>query len=132
MKLPPHVKGYISNGRQYYYFRGTKVQLPGLPWSPEFMEVHARMMATREAPAPVVIGATRTQAGSVNAGLVAYYLSGRFTHDLGDGTLVGAGLVEDLDPATAVLGIIAAAIQADDLRAPQAPGKAEQQHRTVP
>jgi integrase len=86
MKLPKHVKGYTVGDRQYFYFRGTKVRLPGLPWSPEFMDVHARMMATLAAPGPVVIGASRTLTGTVNAGLVAYYTSTRFTHDLGEGT----------------------------------------------
>jgi integrase len=52
------------------------------------MEVHARMMAQRQAPGPIVIGASRTVAGTVNAGLVVYYGSGRFTHDLAEGTRI--------------------------------------------
>jgi integrase len=88
VKPPPNVKGYRVGDRQYYYFRGTKVRLPGLPWSPEFMEVHARMMAQRQAPGPIVIGASRTVAGTVSAGLVVYYGSGRFTHDLAEGTRI--------------------------------------------
>jgi integrase len=82
-KNPPNIKAYRVGDKTYFYFRGTTVKLPGLPWSPEFMDVHARMMATV---APVVIGASRTAQGSVNAGLVLYYGSTRFTHDLGEGT----------------------------------------------
>ncbi len=40
-------------------------------------------------------------------------------------------LVEDLDPAAAVLGLVAAAIQANDLGAAQAAGKAQEQHGAV-
>jgi len=82
-KLPANVKGYTSKGRTYFYFRGTSVRLPGLPWSPEFMEVHARMMAGKPA---VDIGARRTVAGSVSAALVAYYRSADWNDGLADST----------------------------------------------
>jgi integrase len=85
LKLPFNVKAYTVGDRTYFYFRGTNVRLPGLPWSPEFMAVHAQMMAARQAPAggpaPLVIGKRLTIAGSVNAAIVAYYQSAAF----GDG-----------------------------------------------
>lgn len=85
-KNPPNVKAYRVEykGRfyTYYYFRGTKVQLPGLPHSPEFMEVHARMMANHKQRDPSVIGASRTLAGTVQAAVVAYYTSTVFTREL--------------------------------------------------
>ena len=40
-------------------------------------------------------------------------------------------LVENFDPAAAILGLVAAAIEADDLGAAQAAGEAEQQHGAV-
>lgn len=40
-------------------------------------------------------------------------------------------LVEDLDPAGRILGLVTATIQPDDLRAPQAAGKADQQHGAI-
>src|ERR1700760_1639987 len=89
LKLPDYVKGYISNGRPYFYYRrnGAKdVRLPGLPWSPEFMEAHARAEAAYEAPGLVEIGASRTVAGTVNAGLVVYYQSTAFTSGLATGS----------------------------------------------
>src|SRR6516165_10701222 len=78
LKLPDYVKGYISNGRPYFYYRrdGAKdVRLPGLPWSPEFMGAHAKAEAAYRAPGRVEIGASRTVFGTVNAALVLYYQS---------------------------------------------------------
>jgi integrase len=86
LKLPFNVKGYTVGDRDYYYFRGTKVRLPGLPWSPEFMAVHEQMMATLKAPVPVVIGQARTKPGSINAALVAYYQSAAFCDGLAEST----------------------------------------------
>ena len=45
-----------------------KVRLPGLPWSPEFME--ARELALKGDSGKVDIGASRTVAGTVSAALV--------------------------------------------------------------
>ena len=57
-----------------HYFRrhGLRVPLPGLPGSTEFNEADAQ--ALDEAPAPAVIGASRTIPGSVNAMIVGYRL----------------------------------------------------------
>jgi integrase len=88
LKLPKFVKHYIDRtGKARFYFRrrGIKpVPLPGLPWSPKFMEAHARAMAA--ATVPVVIGAARTKLGSVDAALVAYYRSADFCDGLAAST----------------------------------------------
>jgi integrase len=89
LKLPNYVKGYVSNERPYFYYRrdGAKdVRLPGLPWSPEFMEAYARAEAAHKAPGRVEIGASRTAAGTVDAGLVVYYRSTAFSSGLASGT----------------------------------------------
>jgi|SoimicmetaTmtLPC_FD_contig_51_3108290_length_1312_multi_3_in_0_out_0_2 integrase len=63
-----------------HYFRrhGLRVPLPGLPGSTEFNEAYAQ--ALDEAPAPAVIGASRTIPGSVNAMIVGYLGSAAFHH----------------------------------------------------
>ena len=90
LKLPQYVKHYIDrNGKARFYYRraGLKeVPLPGLPWSPDFMQAWEKAHAAYKAPAPVIIGASRTLAGTVNAGLVAYYQSTVFKNDLGQST----------------------------------------------
>ena len=73
--------------RFYYRRAGVKeVPLPGLPWSPEFMRAWEKADAAYKGPSRVVVGASRTEAGSVNAGLVAYYQSTAFKNDLGQNT----------------------------------------------
>jgi integrase len=82
------VNGYVSKGKAYYYFRGTNILLPGLPWSPEFMAVHSQLMAQHVTGAPVApeLGARRTVAGSVSAALVAYYRSADWNDGLSPST----------------------------------------------
>jgi hypothetical protein len=86
LKLPNYVKHYIDrSGKARFYYRraGVKeVVLPGLPWTPEFMAAWEKANVAYQAPEKVVIGASRTIAGSVNAGLAAYYTATAFTHDL--------------------------------------------------
>jgi integrase len=72
---PKHVQAFIDrNGCARYYLRkpGLKrVPLPGLPWSPEFMEAYEAALKTNwERPQ---IGASRTKPGTVNAAIVSYY-----------------------------------------------------------
>src|SRR4029077_14223576 len=90
LKRPRYVKHYIDrSGKARFYYRrpGTKeVPLPGLPWSPEFMQAWEKVHATYKGLAPVIIGASRTVAGTVSAGLVAYYQSTAFKSDLGQST----------------------------------------------
>jgi hypothetical protein len=78
---PPHVHGYIDqHGKPKFYYRVVgrpKVRLPGLPWSIEFMAAYDEAK-NGQAPRPE-IGAKRTVAGTVNAGLVSYYQSSAFT-----------------------------------------------------
>src|SRR5262249_30840592 len=75
LKLPRYINAYVDrNGKARYYFRraGFKsVALPGLPWSPEFMQAYEAAKA--EQPAP--IGATRVLPGSVHALAISYYSS---------------------------------------------------------
>jgi integrase len=90
LKLPRYVKHYIDrNGKARFYYRraGVKeVPLPGLPWSPSFMQALQKAHAAYKAPDAVILGASRTVAGTVNAGLVAYYQSTAFKSDLGQST----------------------------------------------
>ncbi|MGY3490227.1 site-specific recombinase XerD [Bradyrhizobium sp. USDA 4011] len=86
-KLPRYTHGYIDrHGHARFYFRraGQKsVALPGLPWSPQFMEVYER--ALKEG-AAIEIGAKRTKVGSVSAALVSYYQSSAFADGLAKST----------------------------------------------
>jgi integrase len=79
-KLPRYTHGYIDqHGKSRFYLRRpgyAKVALPGLPWSPEFME--AREHAIKTETAKIQIGAGKTVAGTVNAALISYYQSTAF------------------------------------------------------
>src|SRR5690349_1249049 len=57
-----------------------RVPLPGLPWSPEFMEAREKVLRS-DWTAPE-LGTSRTRAGTVNAALVSYYQSSAFTDGL--------------------------------------------------
>jgi integrase len=78
---PPHVHGYIDqHGKPKFYYRVVgrpKVRLPGLPWSVEFMAAYDQAKSGQGTPPE--IGAKRTVAGTVSAGLVSYYQSSAFT-----------------------------------------------------
>lgn len=79
-KAPRYTRGFVDrHGKARWYFRreGFKSEsLPGLPWSPEFMEAYSAAMAGEAA--AVEIGASRTKPGTVNAACVSYYNSGAF------------------------------------------------------
>jgi integrase len=80
MRRPPKfVHGFIDrHGRPRFYFRRAgfkQVPLPGLPWSPEFMEAY--QAALNETPR-VEIGGGRTVAGTVNAVVIGYFASAAF------------------------------------------------------
>jgi hypothetical protein len=79
LKLPRFVHGFVDrHGKARFYFRRTgfkRVPLPGLPWSPEFMEKY--QAALDETPR-VEIGAGRTVAGTVNAVVIGYFGSAAF------------------------------------------------------
>jgi integrase len=78
-RAPKYVHGFIDrHGRPRFYFRRNgfkRVALPGLPWSPEFMEVY--QAAFDETPR-VDVGAGRTIAGTVNAVVIGYFSSAAF------------------------------------------------------
>src|SRR5215475_50 len=76
MKLPHGCKRYIDHtGKVRTYYRHTRppTALPGLPWSPEFMEAYQAAVASAGRDKQWVIGAPRTKPGSLNAALVKYY-----------------------------------------------------------
>jgi hypothetical protein len=80
MRRPPkYVHGFIDrHGRPRFYFRRAgfkRVPLPGLLWSPEFMEKY--QTALDETPR-VEVGAARTVAGTVNAVVIGYFASAAF------------------------------------------------------
>jgi integrase len=87
-KHPKYTHSFIDHdGKPRFYLRvpGRKrVPLPGLPWSPEFMEARERALQG-EWTAPE-IGSSRTKAGTVNAALVSYYQSTAFTEGLAEST----------------------------------------------
>ena len=67
MKLPKYVQAWVDReGRSHHYFRRRgypRIRLPGLPWSPPFMEAY---QAALEGPA-LAIGAKRVKPGSAHA-----------------------------------------------------------------
>ena len=76
LKLPPGCKRYVDHTgvvRTYYRHTTPPTPLPGLPWSAEFMAAYDAAKACAGTRQAVMIGASRTQAGSLNAALVKYY-----------------------------------------------------------
>jgi integrase len=75
MKLPRYVHGFVDrHGKARYYFRRPgfkKAALPGVPWSPEFMQAYETAFAGQRS----LIGATRVQSGSMRALAISYYQS---------------------------------------------------------
>jgi len=75
---PKFVHGFIDrHGRPRFYFRRAgfkKIPLPGLPWSPAFMEAYETALAGQ----PLQIGSARTKPGTVRALAVSYFNSPDF------------------------------------------------------
>ena len=73
-RLPRYVHGYLDrHGKPRHYLRrpGQKeVPLPGMPWSPEFMEAYEAAMNSA---APVIIGETRSAPGTVAEAVARYF-----------------------------------------------------------
>src|SRR5262245_45964306 len=74
MRRPPKfVQAFIDrNGKPRFYLRrpGYKsVPLPGLPWSPQFMEAYEAALSRQQLP----IGANKTKPGTVSAAIIGYY-----------------------------------------------------------
>src|SRR5215813_4339397 len=81
LKLPHGCKRYEDHTgvlRTYYRHTSPPTPLPGLPWSPEFMAAYEAAKARGDRAGPVIIGASRTMPGTVNAALVKYYASDEF------------------------------------------------------
>ena len=79
MRRPPKfVHGFIDrHGRPRFYFRRAgfkKIPLPGLPWSPAFMEAYETALAGQ----PLQIGSARTKPGTIRALAVSYFNSPDF------------------------------------------------------
>ena len=68
LKLPPYIHGYTDrHGRPRFYFRRAgfkKVPLPGLPWSPVFMDAYDTALAGQR----IAIGASPGLSLQVGAG----------------------------------------------------------------
>ena len=83
-KNPKYTHEFTDHdGKPRYYLRAPgrkQVPLPGLPWSPEFMEARERALNEEWVAPP--LGASRTKAGTVNAAIVSYYQSSAFTDGL--------------------------------------------------
>src|SRR5262245_57841934 len=81
MRRPPkYTHGFIDrHGKPRFHFRRAgfkQVPLPGLPWSPEFMQAYEG--ALNGAP-PIAIGASRTKPGTIDDVIVRYLGSASFT-----------------------------------------------------
>jgi integrase len=87
-KHPKYTHSFVDHdGTARFYLRvpgRRRVPLPGLPWSPEFMEARERALQG-DWTAPE-LGASRTKAGTVNAAIVSYYQSTAFTEGLAEST----------------------------------------------
>lgn len=83
-KNPKYTHSFIDHGGTPRFYlrmpRRKRVPLPGVPWSPEFME--AREKALRGDWTAPELAASRTRAGTVNAAIVSYYQSTAFTNGL--------------------------------------------------
>jgi integrase len=75
MKTPRFVHGYIDrHEKPRWYFRRKgfeQISLPGLPWSPEFMQAYEAAMAGQ----PIEINAKRVKPGTMRALAVFYFNS---------------------------------------------------------
>jgi integrase len=79
MSRPPKfVHGFTDrHGRPRFYFRKAgfkKVPLPGLPWSPQFMQAYEQALAAQ----PVQIGSAHVKPGTLRALAVSYFASPAF------------------------------------------------------
>jgi integrase len=78
LRLPPYIHAFTDrHGRPRFYFRRAgfkKIPLPGLPWSPAFMEAYETALAGQ----PQQIGSARTKPGTVRALAVSYFNSPDF------------------------------------------------------
>jgi integrase len=75
---PKFVHGFIDrHGKARFYFRRPgfkRVPLPGLPWSPEFMEAYENAVAGQ----PAQIGSSRIKPGTLRALAASYFATPAF------------------------------------------------------
>lgn len=85
-KNPKYTHGFVDHdGKPRFYLRAPgrkRVPLPGLPWSPEFMEARGKALVSDWAVPE--LGASRTRVGTVNAAIVSYYQSSAFRDGLAE------------------------------------------------
>jgi integrase len=79
MRRPPKfVQGFIDrHGKPRFYFRRagrTKVPLPGLPFSTEFMDAYTAALADQ----PAAVGASKVRPGTIKALALSYFASPDF------------------------------------------------------
>ena len=79
MRRPPkYVHGFVDRwGRARFYFRRAgfkRVPLPGLPWSPEFMQAYENAAAGQ----PVAIGSSQIKPGTLRALAASYFAAPGF------------------------------------------------------
>src|ERR1035437_8055446 len=79
MRHPPKfVQAFIDrNGKSRFYCRRPgfkRLPLPGLPWSPQFMEAYEAALSGQT----LQIGASRTKPGTVSAAIIGYYYDQAF------------------------------------------------------
>src|ERR1035441_162308 len=79
MRHPPKfVQQFIDrNDKPRFYLRRPgfkRLPLPGLPWSPQFMEVYEAALSGQ----PLQVGASRTKPGTVSAAIIGYYYDQSF------------------------------------------------------
>jgi integrase len=95
MRRPPkYVHGFIDrHGKPRFYFRRAgfkKIPLPGLPWSPAFMEAYETALAGQ----PLHIGSARTKPGTVRALAVSYFNSSEFRSLRSSSQAIYRGLID--------------------------------------
>jgi site-specific recombinase XerD len=89
---PRYVHEYVNrHSKTVFYLRRPghkkqRLEIPDevLPWSPKFMAIYEAALS--DEPAPIILGASRTVPGTVNAALVSYYQCAAFTKGLASST----------------------------------------------
>jgi integrase len=84
-KYPRYVRSFVDrNGHVRYYFQragGRNIPLPGLPWSPSFMQAYEAALGDGN-----VAGAKKIKPGTVDAAMLAYLQSDGFANGIADST----------------------------------------------
>ena len=93
LRLPPYCDHFVDRyGKSRYYFRrnaqSKRVALPSLPYSAEFMAAYEAALghAAQSKVSAARIAIARSDSGTLNAAVVAYYQSAHYTETLGTNT----------------------------------------------